>query len=239
MISLAFLCYVSIPFKLFSNIRDHKENTSHLMLDSCLLNFQDPALIPLDRFEAVKTLGGALISPNIHFSQVRKNASSDIFAYWRASSIKKVTFFFPKWELFTCILDDWETIQAEKQTKSWLKSERCPRPTHTLLIINQRCICTEMHVYMQQNTDFLISRWIISIIVWMTYCRYFILLNPSNNLMKLALWFIQIINLQIIGIKWMFHSHRPNISHTSCVWLQNPWPHQLWKPLLCLNPSLL
>lgn len=64
------------------------------MLGSGFLNFQVTALTPLDRSEAVKTVGGVLISPNIHFAKVRENASSDILAYWRTSSVRKVTLFF-------------------------------------------------------------------------------------------------------------------------------------------------
>lgn len=59
------------------------------------------------------------------------------------------------------------------------------------------------------------------------YSRDFIWLNPSNSLMKLALWSMQIIQLQIREVKWTVHSHIPNKAHTSCLWLQNPWPRPL------------
>ena len=53
------------------------------MLSSCLLNFQVTSLIPLDISETIKAMGGVLIPPNSHFTEVRENVCSGFFTYLR------------------------------------------------------------------------------------------------------------------------------------------------------------
>lgn len=76
------------------------------MLSSCL-NFQVTSLIPLDMSETIKAVGGVLIPPNTHFAEVRENACSDFFAYWRKSSdIQSEKSLFKKWDLGTYVLGE-------------------------------------------------------------------------------------------------------------------------------------
>lgn len=71
-------------------------------------------MTPLDKSEAVKAMGGVVISPNIYFVEVRENVFSNNFPYGERLPSGK-SHFFPEWELFTYSLDEEEDSPLTRQ----------------------------------------------------------------------------------------------------------------------------